>query len=82
MSDFHVDFVHILGHGVTTYSLHPGTIATDLFRGLPLWNLQWSSSLLNVILWPIVKTPQHGAQTTICCAVDEKLATHTGKYYR
>ncbi|CAG2194333.1 RDH12 [Mytilus edulis] len=29
----------------------------------------------------IVKTPEEGAQTTIYCAVDEKLTSESGKYY-
>jgi len=28
------------------------------------------------------KTPEEGAQTTIYCSVDEKLANQTGLYYR
>jgi hypothetical protein len=29
-----------------------------------------------------LKTPEEGAQTTIYCSVDEKLADKTGLYYR
>jgi hypothetical protein len=29
-----------------------------------------------------LKTPEEGAQTTIYCSVDEKLANQTGLYYR
>ena len=30
----------------------------------------------------VLKDVVHGAQTTICCAVDEKLKDESGKYYR
>ena len=67
--------------GITAYSLHPGVVATELNRNL--WFTKpivgW---LINVIAWPFFKEPRNGAQTTICCAVDETLASETGKYYR
>ena len=30
----------------------------------------------------VLKDVVHGAQTTICCAVDEKLKDESGKYYK
>lgn len=33
------------------------------------------------VIRPFVKTPEQGAQTTIYCAVDEKLEKESGKYY-
>ena len=67
------------GTGVTTYSLHPGVISTELTR-------HWKKSLLwKPLLFLgeyLIKTPQEGAQTTIYCAVEESLASETGKYYR
>ena len=71
------------GSGITVYSLHPGVIATELWRhmgdhGTVLY------SLLS-ILWRgvslFIKTPESGAQTTIFCAVDESVANETGLYY-
>ena len=70
------------GTGVTTYSLHPGAIMTELVRHVPYidtWIMQY---LLLPIIQPFFKTIPHGAQTQICCAVDEELTQQTGRYYR
>ncbi|XP_067298271.1 retinol dehydrogenase 11 [Pseudorasbora parva] len=68
------------GTGVTTYSLHPGVIRTELGRHflavLPLWK---KLLLLPIIFF--VKTPWQGSQTTIYCAVDESLQNTSGLYY-
>ncbi|TKS73423.1 Retinol dehydrogenase 13 [Collichthys lucidus] len=68
------------GTGVTTYSLHPGVIRTELGRHLwptmPLWK--------RVVYKPLVfliKSPTEGAQTTIYCAVEESLQNESGLYY-
>ncbi|XP_052064363.1 retinol dehydrogenase 12-like isoform X1 [Mytilus californianus] len=66
------------GTGVTTYSLHPGVINTELSRHVTQ-SMGWRM-LLSVIR-PLIKTPNEGAQTTIYCAVDESLSGETGKYY-
>ncbi len=61
------------GTGVTTYSLHPGVIASDIWRRIP---------------WPIrplmhlrMKTPEEGARTSLYCATAPELASESGKYY-
>ncbi|XP_006001643.1 retinol-DH_like_SDR_c domain-containing protein [Latimeria chalumnae] len=68
------------GTGVTTYSLHPGVIWTDLGRhvltGYPLLK-----KLLTLPLLFFMKTPVQGAQTTIYCAVAEELQDISGLYY-
>ena len=67
------------GSGVTTYSLHPGVIATELSR-----HIKDKMGIFKFILFPIrpfLKTPESGAQTTIFCAVDESVADQTGLYY-
>ncbi|KAM4602543.1 retinol dehydrogenase 13 isoform 2-T2 [Polymixia lowei] len=68
------------GTGVTTYSLHPGVIRTELgrylFPTLALWKRIVAQPLLMLI-----KTPWEGAQTTIYCAVEESLENVTGLYY-
>jgi hypothetical protein len=76
---FYLFFFSTTGTGVSTYSLHPGVVSTELTR-------HWKKSLL----WkPLLflgehffKTPEEGAQTTIYCTVEESLASETGKYYR
>ncbi|KAG0711166.1 Retinol dehydrogenase 13 [Chionoecetes opilio] len=69
------------GTSVTTYSLHPGVVQTELGRHI-------HQSVNGFIHWAFhffgnffFKTVTRGAQTTIYCAVEESLATHTGKYY-
>jgi retinol dehydrogenase 12 len=61
------------GSGVTTYSLHPGTVATDVWRSVP---------------WPIrplmlrrMSSPEDGARTTLYCATSPEVAGDTGGYY-
>ncbi|MEQ2303147.1 hypothetical protein AMECASPLE_013709 [Ameca splendens] len=68
------------GTGVTTYSLHPGVIRTELGRHflptIPLWK--------RVLYKPFsffIKNPTEGAQTTIYCAVEESLQNESGFYY-
>jgi NAD(P)-dependent dehydrogenase (short-subunit alcohol dehydrogenase family) len=61
------------GTGVTTYALHPGTIASDIWRRVP-WPLR-----------PLMKrrmlTPERGAQTTLYCATSDEVAGESGGYY-
>jgi len=61
------------GAGVTTYALHPGVIASDIWRHLP-WPVE-----------PVVKrfmrSPEQGARTPVYCATDPVLAEATGRYY-
>ncbi|XP_029290222.1 retinol dehydrogenase 11-like [Cottoperca gobio] len=66
--------------GVTTYSLHPGVIWTELGRHfwptMPIWK--------RVVYTPfmfLIKSPTEGAQTTIHCAVEESLQNESGLYY-
>jgi dehydrogenase/reductase SDR family protein 13 len=61
------------GSGVTTYSLHPGTIASDVWREVP---------------WPIrpllklrMRSPAEGAKTSVYCSTSPEVAGDTGLYY-
>ncbi|XP_038124844.1 retinol dehydrogenase 12-like [Cyprinodon tularosa] len=68
------------GTGVTTYSLHPGVIRTELgrhfFPNMALWK-----RVLYTPLSFFIKNPREGAQTTIYCAVEESLQNESGLYY-
>jgi len=70
-----------LGSGVRVYSLHPGVVKTELSR-------HFKNTFGNVLFYlakvfaPLYKTPESGAQTSICCAVDPALENETGKYYK
>lgn len=61
------------GTGVTTYSLHPGVVATDVWRRVPP-PLRW-------VMKRFMITPERGAQTSLRCATAPELATETGRYY-
>lgn len=65
---------HLQGTGVTTYSLHPGVVATEVWRHVP-WLLKPLLRLVGMI------TPQEGAKTTLHCATAPELANETGLYY-
>lgn len=61
------------GTGVTVYSLHPGVIASDIWRQVP-WPFR---ALMRVRML----TVEQGAQTTLHCARSPELADHSGRYY-
>jgi retinol dehydrogenase 12 len=61
------------GTGVTTYAVHPGTVATDVWRGVPA-PLRWA-------IKKFMLTPEQGAHSTIHCATAPELAADTGRYY-
>ncbi len=61
------------GDGVTTYSLHPGSVATDVWRQVP---------------WPVrplikrrMRSAAEGAETTLYCATSPEVAAESGHYY-
>ena len=61
------------GTGVTTYSLHPGVVASDVWRSVP-WPLR---SLMKLAM---IST-EDGALTTLHCATSPAAADETGLYY-
>lgn len=67
--------------GVTTYSLHPGAVNTELQRHLDDTYFRGANLLNRAFAKLFFKTPEEGAQTTIYCSVDEKLVNQTGLYY-
>jgi retinol dehydrogenase 12 len=63
----------VQGRGITTYSLHPGGVATDIYRRAP---------------WPVRKlitlralSPEEGARTSLYCATSDSVAADSGRYY-
>jgi retinol dehydrogenase 12 len=61
------------GVGVTAYALHPGTIASDIWRRVP---------------WPVrplmkrrMRPPEEGARTSLYCATSPEVAGESGRYY-
>ena len=61
------------GSDVTTYSLHPGVVATDAWRRVPA-PLRW-------LIKQFMITPEQGAQSTLRCVTAPELASETGRYY-
>jgi retinol dehydrogenase-12 len=61
------------GSGVTTYALHPGAIASDVWRKVP-WPVRPMMKLF-------MKSTEDGAKTTLMCATDPALASVSGRYY-
>jgi len=68
--------------GVTTYSLNPGAVDTELNRHLSDAYFRGATVMQGTVAKLFFKTPEEGAQTTIYCSVDEKLVNQTGLYYR
>jgi NAD(P)-dependent dehydrogenase (short-subunit alcohol dehydrogenase family) len=61
------------GAGVTTYALHPGVIASDIWRRVP-WPVR---SLMKLRM----RSPQEGARTSLYCATSPAVAGESGYYY-
>jgi NAD(P)-dependent dehydrogenase (short-subunit alcohol dehydrogenase family) len=61
------------GKGVTSYAVHPGTIATDIWRHLPFF--------LRPILRLFMKTAAEGAETSLYCASSESVKDDDGLFY-
>ncbi len=63
----------LAGTGVSTYALHPGVVATNVWRSLP-WPLDALVKLFMI-------DSEEGAKTTLYCATSDDVANQTGLYY-
>jgi retinol dehydrogenase-12 len=61
------------GTDVTTYSLHPGAVASDVWREVP--------ALLRGPMKLFMKSTKDGAKTSLHCATSPDAARETGLYY-
>ena len=61
------------GTKVTTYAVHPGVVATDVWRKVPA-PFRW-------LMKKFMITPEQGAQASLRCATDPALASESGRYY-
>jgi NAD(P)-dependent dehydrogenase (short-subunit alcohol dehydrogenase family) len=61
------------GTGVTTYAVHPGGVATDIYRRVP-WPIR-------PIMLKFMLTAEEGARTQLYCATAPELASVSGRYY-
>ena len=62
------------GSGVTTYSVHPGAIASNIWTRVP-----WPFRDLMKRLF--MRSPEEGARTSVHCATDPDLGHESGRYY-
>lgn len=69
------------GTEVTSYSVHPGVVQTNLGRHVGTTLALWKRALLYPLVILAFKTPQQGAQTTIYCAVQEGIEQYNGRYF-
>lgn len=67
--------------GISVYVLHPGVIATELGRHVQGKYKRITAILYKPIVEKIVKSPFHGAQTTIYCCLDDSIECESGNYY-
>jgi NAD(P)-dependent dehydrogenase (short-subunit alcohol dehydrogenase family) len=58
---------------ITTYSLHPGVVASDVWRAVPWPFRSWIKRFM--------LTVEDGAQTTLYCATSVATGSETGLYY-
>jgi len=58
---------------VTTYALHPGAVASNIWRALPR-PVQWVAKLFML-------SNEEGARTPLYCATAPELAATSGRYY-
>jgi retinol dehydrogenase 12 len=61
------------GRGITTYALHPGVVASDIWRRVP-WPVR-------PIITRKMLTTEQGATTTLYCATPPAVAQATGRFY-
>jgi NAD(P)-dependent dehydrogenase (short-subunit alcohol dehydrogenase family) len=59
--------------GVTTYALHPGVVASDIWRRVP--------RPVRPLLTARMLTTEQGAATSLHCATSADLAAHSGRFY-
>ncbi|MBI5258277.1 MAG: SDR family oxidoreductase [Burkholderiales bacterium] len=63
----------LAGSGVTTHAAHPGVVATEVWRAVPM-PLRW-------LIKRGMISPEAGAQTPLHCATAESAGQETGLYY-
>jgi len=61
------------GSRVTTYALHPGVVATDVWRSMP-------APIAGIAKW-FMLSEEKGAATTLHCALSDEAGRQTGLYY-
>lgn len=67
----------LAGTGVTSNSLHPGVVSTNIWSGAPAW----ARPILYLVLRPTMIRPEKGAETIVQLAASPELEGVTGRYF-
>lgn len=67
----------LTGTGVTSNSLHPGSVATNIWSGAPLW----AKPLIQILYRPFFISAEEGGSYIVQLAADPQLEGVTGKYF-
>jgi NAD(P)-dependent dehydrogenase (short-subunit alcohol dehydrogenase family) len=67
----------LAGTGVTSNSLHPGSVATNIWSGAPTW----AKPLIQILYRPFFITAEEGGATLVQLAAAPELEGVTGKYF-
>ena len=65
------------GTGVTSNSLHPGAVATNIWSGAPTW----AKPIIQILFRPFFISPEKGAAAIVQLAASPDLEGVTGKYF-
>jgi retinol dehydrogenase 14 len=65
------------GTGVTSNSLHPGTVATNIWSGAPLW----AKPLIQLLYRPSFISAEEGGERIVQLAADPRLEGVSGQYF-
>lgn len=63
--------------GVTSNSLHPGAVATNIWSGAPLW----AKPIILLLFRPFFITASQGARNVVRLVTERSLAEVTGQYF-
>jgi retinol dehydrogenase-12 len=61
------------GQGIHTYALHPGVIASDIWKRVP--------QPFRAVALAFMKSTEEGAATSLYCATSPEVASASGRYY-
>uniref|UniRef100_A0A2M4BTT4 NADP-retinol dehydrogenase n=1 Tax=Anopheles marajoara TaxID=58244 RepID=A0A2M4BTT4_9DIPT len=69
------------GTGVTVNAVHPGIVDTELMRHMSIFNSWFSAIFVKPFVWPFLKSPLYGAQTSVYAALEPSLEKVSGQYF-